>query len=104
MSAGVSAVKAAEESLQTEAGPEVGWRGGTLSGLACKCLDHEFTDFLVKHDRIVCASCGREIRCSPPILGVFSATCGCCISTDVKTTFVLDSKGVYTCTWCGRTR
>jgi hypothetical protein len=67
-------------------------------------LENDFTDFLIKDDRIVCASCGREIRCVPPLKGVFTATCGCCISTEVKTTFVLDAKGVYTCTWCGRSR
>jgi len=80
------------------------WSGGIITGLACKCVEDHVTDFLIKEDRIVCASCGREVLCSPPVRGVFKATCGCCISTEVKTTFVLDSKGLYVCTWCGRSR
>ena len=104
MSAGVSDAKAAGKSAGSKGGSGLQWSGGTISGLSCKCLEHEFTDFLIKDDRIVCACCGREVRCVPPIKGVFTATCGCCISTDVKTTFVLDSAGVYTCSWCGRSR
>jgi hypothetical protein len=37
-------------------------------------------------------------------LGVFKATCACCCSHSIKSTFILDSKGAYVCTWCGVTR
>jgi hypothetical protein len=77
---------------------------GTVSHLACKCSAKDTADFLIKKDRIVCAFCDREIVCLPPILGVFKATCSCCSSFAVKSTFVLDSRGIYTCTWCGRTK
>jgi hypothetical protein len=77
---------------------------GSLANLACKCSAKDNVDFLIKEDRIVCAFCDREILCLPPILGVYRATCACCNSPSVKSTFVLDSRGLYTCTWCGRTR
>lgn len=77
---------------------------GSLSNLACKCSTKDNVDFLIKKDRIVCAFCDREISCLPPILGVYRATCACCNSPSVKSTFVLDSRGIYVCTWCGRTR
>jgi hypothetical protein len=103
MSADASVARAAGTLSERESQPKR-WMGGTLSGLACKCLEDGFTDFLIKDECIVCACCGRVIKCVPPIKGIYSATCGCCISTEIKTTFVLDSKGVYTCTWCGRSR
>jgi hypothetical protein len=65
---------------------------GTIGKLACKCTPHDNADFLIKKDRIVCASCALEIVCTPPLLGVFKAT------------FVLDSAGAYVCTWCGAVR
>ena len=77
---------------------------GRLTGLACKCSKSNNGEFFIKDDRIVCAFCSREIRCTPPILDVYAATCKCCKSSDVKSTFVVDSEGVYTCTWCGSTR
>jgi hypothetical protein len=77
---------------------------GSLANLACKCSSKDNMDFLIKADRIVCAFCDREILCLPPILGVYKATCACCNSPSVKSTFVLDSRGLYVCTWCGRTR
>jgi hypothetical protein len=77
---------------------------GSISNLACKCSSKDTADFLIKKDRIVCAFCDREIFCLPPILGVYKATCSCCTSSSVKSTFVLDSRGIYTCTWCGRTK
>src|ERR1700733_10511485 len=77
---------------------------GTLADLACKCSTKDNIDFLIKEDRVVCAFCGREILCVPPILGIFKATCSCCNSASVKSAFVLDSRGIYTCTWCGRAR
>jgi hypothetical protein len=77
---------------------------GSLANLACKCSAKDNVDFLIKADRIVCAFCDREIPCLPPILGVYRATCACCNSPSVKSTFVLDSRGLYVCTWCGRTR
>ena len=77
---------------------------GSLTGLACKCSDKDNVDFLIKEDRVICAFCGREIGCLPPIIGVYRATCACCNSPSVKSTFVLDSRGIYTCTWCGRTK
>lgn len=80
------------------------WKGGTVSGLACKCSPADDRDFLVKGDRLVCATCGREVACAPPIRGVFKAACECCTSPSIKTTFVLDVTGTYVCTWCGRTR
>ena len=104
MSTDVTAVKEVGGKSRAKASSKSRWSGGIFSGLACKCLKDGVTDFLLKEDRIVCASCGREVKCTPPIVGMFKATCGCCISTDIKTTFVLDSKGVYTCTWCGRSR
>ena len=104
MSAGVSDVNDVGETSPAKGRARPKWSGGTLSGLACKCIENEKTDFLLKEDRIVCASCGREVLCSPPVRGVYEATCGCCISTDIKTTFVLDAKGNYTCTWCGGSR
>jgi len=77
---------------------------GSLTNLACKCSIKDTADFLIKKDRIVCAFCDREIVCLPPILGVYKATCSCCSSFSIKSTFVLDSRGLYTCTWCGRTK
>ena len=77
---------------------------GSLTGLACKCSDKDNVDFLIKTDRIICAFCGRELVCLPPIVGVYKATCACCNSPSIKSTFVLDSRGLYTCTWCGRTK
>ncbi len=77
---------------------------GSLANLACKCSLKDDMDFLIKEDRIVCAFCDREILCVPPILRVYKATCSCCNSPSVKSTFVLDSRGLYTCTWCGRTK
>jgi len=77
---------------------------GTLTKLACKCSPNDNTDFLIKEDRIVCAFCDREILCLPPIVGVYKAACSCCASPSIKSTFVLDSRGLYICTWCGRTK
>ena len=77
---------------------------GSLPKLACKCSTKDDIDFLIKKDRIICAFCGREVSCAPPLLGIFKATCSCCSSASIKSTFVLDSQGIYTCTWCGRTR
>jgi hypothetical protein len=77
---------------------------GTLGKLACKCSVKNDMDFLIKTDKIICASCGNEVVCLPPLVGVFYATCNCCASAFIKSTFVLDSRGIYTCTWCGRTR
>src|SRR5579863_9945551 len=77
---------------------------GTLTKLACKCSANDNADFLIKNDRIVCASCAHEVECAPPVLGIFKASCACCSSPAIKTTFVLDSKGAYVCTWCGATR
>ncbi len=77
---------------------------GTLGKLACKCSIKNDVDFLIKKDKIVCASCGNEVSCLPPLVGVFHATCNCCASALIKSTFVLDSRGIYTCTWCGRLR
>jgi hypothetical protein len=77
---------------------------GSLANLACKCSVKDNVDFLIKEDRIVCAFCDREIACLPPIVGIYRATCACCNSPSVKSTFVLDSRGIYTCTWCGRTK
>jgi hypothetical protein len=77
---------------------------GTLGRLACRCSQKNDMDFLIKQDRIICASCGNEILCLPPLVGVYQASCNCCFSAAVKSTFVLDSRGIYICTWCGRTR
>jgi len=77
---------------------------GIMGGLACKCSVKNNIDFLIKTDRIVCASCGREVLCQPPLLGIYIATCGCCWSSSIKSTFVLDSRGIYVCTWCNQTR
>ena len=77
---------------------------GRIAKLACKCSAGNDMDFLIKTDRIVCAFCGREVLCLPPLVGVYVATCGCCASTSVKSTFVLDARGIYTCTWCGCSR
>jgi hypothetical protein len=77
---------------------------GRVARLACKCSPKNDMDFLIKTDRIVCAFCGREVFCLPPLLGVYVATCGCCSSASIKSTFILDSRGIYICTWCGRTR
>ena len=74
---------------------------GALTKLACKCSPNDNADFLIKGDRIICAGCGQEVVCAPPIMGIFKATCACCSSPSIKTTFVLDSKGDYVCTWCG---
>lgn len=79
-------------------------KGGTLSNLSCKCSSADDRDFLVKRDCIVCANCGREVRCTPPIKGVVKAACECCTSATVKATFVLDTTETYVCTWCGRAR
>jgi len=81
-----------------------GLQYGTITKLACKCSPHDNNDFLIKSDRIICAGCGKEVPCMPPILGVFKATCACCSSPSIKTTFILDSRGAYVCTWCGVTR
>lgn len=77
---------------------------GQITGLACQCSKTNSGEFFYKENRIVCAYCGRSYPCTPPILDVYSATCQCCSSASVKTTFVVDSAGVYTCTWCGRTK
>jgi len=77
---------------------------GSVTNLACKCSPKDNMDFLIKENRIVCAFCDREILCLPPILGVYRATCTCCNTPSVKSTFVLDSRGIYTCTWCGRAK
>jgi hypothetical protein len=77
---------------------------GTVGRLACKCSSKNDVDFLVKKDTIVCSSCGNEVACFPPLIGVYQATCSCCVSAAIKSTFVLDSRGVYTCTWCGRAK
>ena len=77
---------------------------GTLTKLACKCSVDDNADFLIKKDRIVCAACGHEVFCVPPVLGIFSATCACCSSPSIKSTFILDSRGMYICTWCGVNR
>ena len=77
---------------------------GTLGRLACKCSAKNDVDFLIKKDRIICASCGAEVLCLPPLIGVYVATCNCCASPSIKSTFVLDARGIYTCTWCSRTR
>lgn len=77
---------------------------GTISGLACKCSTKNDMDFLIKQNHIICGNCGREVAVLPPLLGIFKAVCSCCASPSVKTTFVLDTRGIYTCTWCGQTR
>jgi len=77
---------------------------GRIARMACKCSTKNDMDFLIKTDRIVCAFCGREVFCQPPLLGVYVAACGCCSSPSIKSTFVLDSRGIYICTWCGRSR
>lgn len=77
---------------------------GTLAKVACKCSPEDDADFLIKNDRIVCAACGKEVLCLPPILGIFKAACACCCTRSIKSTFILDSKGNYVCTWCGVTR
>src|SRR6267378_3381281 len=77
---------------------------GSVGRLACKCSPKNDADFLIKADRIICASCGREVSCIPPLVGVFVATCNCCVSPSIKSTFVLDARGIYTCTWCGKSR
>jgi hypothetical protein len=77
---------------------------GTVGKLACKCTHKDDADFLIKKDRIVCAACAQEIRCTPPLMGIYKATCACCSSPSIKTTFVLDSSGAYVCTWCGAVR
>lgn len=74
---------------------------GAVTRVACKCSPDDDADFLIKSDRIVCAACGKEIFCTPPLLGVFKATCACCCTHSIKTTFILDSSGAYVCTWCG---
>src|SRR5580698_651904 len=61
---------------------------GTLGKLACKCSVKNDMDFLIKKDMVVCASCGSEIACVPPLVGVFYATCNCCASAFIKSTFV----------------
>lgn len=93
-----------EPNHQVPAKPLPGLVFGTLTRVACKCSTQDDADFLIKADRIVCAACGKELLCTPPILGVFRATCACCCSRSIKTTFVLNSKGTYVCTWCGLTR
>ena len=77
---------------------------GVILKLACKCSPRDDADYLIKNDKLVCAGCGSRILCHPPILGVFKATCNCCISSETKSTFILDSKGNYVCTWCGLSR
>ena len=77
---------------------------GIISGLACKCSNKNDMDFLIKQNHIICGNCGREVAVLPPLLGIFKAVCSCCASPSVKTTFVLDTRGIYTCTWCGQTR
>lgn len=77
---------------------------GTVGKLACKCSTRNDMDFLIKKDKIVCAACGNEIICLPPLVGVYIATCRCCASISIKSTFVLDSRGIYTCSWCGQVR
>jgi hypothetical protein len=77
---------------------------GTLGKLACKCSTKNDVDFLIKKDKIICACCGSEVQCMPPLVGVYVATCDCCASAAIKSTFILDARGIYTCTWCGRTR
>jgi len=91
-------------SEQTPAVLPLGLPHGALTRLACKCSSDDEADFLIKKDRIVCASCGHEVLCAPPVQGIFKATCACCISPSIKTTFILDSKSDYICTWCGVTR
>jgi hypothetical protein len=77
---------------------------GTVGNLACKCSPEDNADFLIKKDRIVCSSCGREVLCLPPLIGIYKATCFCCISSSIKSTFILDARGIYVCTWCGQTK
>ena len=77
---------------------------GSIKGLACKCSKENNGEFFYKENKIVCAYCERSINCKPPILDVYEATCKCCSSSEVKSTFVVDSNGTYTCTYCGRTR
>jgi hypothetical protein len=77
---------------------------GAVTQVACKCSPDDDADFLIKADRIVCAACAKEIFCTPPLLGVFEATCACCITSSIKTTFILDSTGAYISTWCGARR
>jgi hypothetical protein len=77
---------------------------GIVAKVACKCSPEDDADFLIKTDRIVCGACGKEILCAPPLLGVFKATCACCCTHSIKTTFILDSTGAYVCTWCGARR
>jgi hypothetical protein len=100
----VSASQISEVPQNKGGGGLAHYLSGTLGSLACKCSPDNDMDFLIKQDRIVCASCGNEILCLPPLVGVCHATCNCCVSISVKSTFVLDSRGIYTCTWCGRAR
>lgn len=77
---------------------------GIISGLACKCFKGHHADFFYKGNGIVCANCGRSISLSPPVVNVYEACCKCCSTADVKSTFVVDSKGRYICTWCHRVK
>ncbi len=104
MSEGVAIQPAKQLPRDHAASGVTGTLRGSLTNLACKCSPKDNVDFLIKEDRIVCAFCDREVICLPPILGVYRATCACCSSPSIKSTFVLDSRGVYVCTWCGRTK
>jgi len=100
----VSAIQSSQVSRRQGSEGLMNLLQGTLGRLACKCSSKNDVDFLIKKDRIICSSCGNEVVCLPPLIGVYQATCNCCVSAAIKSTFVLDSRGVYTCTWCGRTR
>lgn len=104
MTDGLALPKPVASPHQAPAAVLPGLQYGTITKLACKCSTDDNNDFLIKKDRIVCAACGKEVLCLPPILGVFKASCACCSNPSIKTTFVLDSKGAYVCTWCGVTR
>lgn len=77
---------------------------GIVKNLACKCSKKNNGEFFIKDNRIMCAYCERSIYCKPPIVDVLEATCKCCKNAGVKSTFIVDFTGKYTCTWCGRTR
>ena len=96
--------QSAQVSQKAPTAPLLGLLQGTLGKLACKCSANDNADFLIKKDRIVCAACGNQVLCTPPLLGVFTASCNCCASSSIKSTFILDSRGIYTCSWCGVSR
>ncbi|MCM8768986.1 MAG: hypothetical protein NC911_04830 [Candidatus Omnitrophica bacterium] len=69
--------------------------------LACRCCQGHIATFKVVKDGLQCVWCGNKIAARLPVEFVIKGECECTPAGD-RTTFVVDSDGVKTCTRCGK--